>query len=213
MVDIYRTSLMTAREAARHLVIPESTLNVWLRADGPPLIHSVTPERHGYPRIPFVGIVEAHMLRAFRRVVSMADLRLGAQIVREELKDEYALASERFITDGAALFVELNEQRVIHARTGQLGIPELVRYFAEDVGRDDDGRLKYLRLRQYGDGAEVIIDPRFGWGSPVLAAGKVPVDTMVSLWDAGESIDGVAEEFDLSRDVVENVIRAAKRAA
>jgi hypothetical protein len=64
-IDLYRTPLLTARETARHLKMPESTLNVWLAA-GPhePLVHAVRPEQRGWPRVPFVGIVEAHVLRA-----------------------------------------------------------------------------------------------------------------------------------------------------
>ena len=56
----------------------------------------------------------------------------------------------------------------------------------------------------------MIIDPRFGWGGPVLEATLTPVDAIYDLWLHGrESIDVVAEEFGLTRDVVEDVIRAA----
>ena len=63
--DVYRTPLLTARETARHLRMPESTLNVWLaKPSTAPLVHSVTPEKRGWPRVPFVGIIEAYVLRS-----------------------------------------------------------------------------------------------------------------------------------------------------
>jgi len=34
-IDIYTTPLLTAREAARHLRMPESTLDNWLAASSP----------------------------------------------------------------------------------------------------------------------------------------------------------------------------------
>lgn len=55
----------------------------------------------------------------------------------------------------------------------------------------------------------MIVDPRFGWGAPVLAKSKVPVEAMVSLWRTGESISAVAEEYALPVDVVETVLRQA----
>jgi uncharacterized protein (DUF433 family) len=59
----------------------------------------------------------------------------------------------------------------------------------------------------------VIIDPRFGWGAPVVESSKVPVDAVVDLWIAGESLEDVAYEYDMSRDQVEAICRAAARTA
>jgi uncharacterized protein (DUF433 family) len=70
-------------------------------------------------------------------------------------------------------------------------------------------KLKTLRLPQYPREAEVVIDPRFGWGVPVLARSSVPVDALVALWKNGESIEAVSEEYELPTDVVENVLRQA----
>jgi hypothetical protein len=40
----------------------------WLSqsAGGSPLVHSVAPERRGWPSVPFVAVVEAYVLRALR---------------------------------------------------------------------------------------------------------------------------------------------------
>ena len=73
----------------------------------------------------------------------------------------------------------------------------------------DDGSPKRLRLSQYPTGAVVVIDPRFGWGAPVLDRNKVKVDDIVALWRAGESIKQVADEYDLTESAVEDVLRQA----
>ena len=196
--DVYRTPLLTARETARHLRMPESTLNVWLaKPSTAPLVHSVAPEKRGWPRVPFVGIVEAYVLRSLRLLgVSMDDVREAAAIVRDEFADPYALASERIAHDGVDLFV-------------RLAVGEVLSDYLRFITWSEDGQARSLKLRQYPDEAEVVIDPRFGWGAPVLAKQKIPVDAVVSLWQTGESMDVVAEEFDLTRDLVENVCRAA----
>ena len=74
---------------------------------------------------------------------------------------------------------------------------------------DDAGEPAQLRLSRYPDHAEVVIDPRFAWGSPVIAESKTPVAAVVDLWRAGEPMSAVAHEFGLSRDVVEDICRVA----
>jgi len=211
MTDIYNTPLLTAREAARHLQMPESTLDTWLAGgSGLPLVHAVAPERRGWPRVPFVGIIEAYVLRALRELdFTMPDIRRAAELVRKEFDDPYALAKQRIATDGVGLFVRVADESLVQARDRQVAIPEVISNLLTFIRWDAKGNPAQLRLPQYPAEAEVIIDPRFGWGAPVLAKSKVPVEAMVSLWRTGESISAVAEEYDLPADVVENVLRQA----
>lgn len=219
-MDIYTTPMLTARDAARHLQMPESTLDLWLRPrdGGTPLVHSVSPERRGWPRVPFVGVVEAHVLRELRSAgISMDEVRRVVAILRESLDDPYALASRRLarLGDGSAastresrLFARLADESLVDQHN-QATIREVLDAHLRFVSWDDRGRPETLRLAQYPDRAEVVIDPRFGWGSPVISASKVPVEAVVELWRAGESMEVVAEEFELSRDVVEDICRIA----
>lgn len=211
-MDIRSTPLLTAREAARHLNMPESTLDAWVASspEHAPLVHAVIPERRGWPRMPFIAIIEAYVLRSLRELgAPMSDVRLAAEYVRREFGDEYALASQRIATDGVAIFVELADKSLVHVRDNQLGIREVLTDYLKFIRWDDQGRPSQLKLRQYPDSARVIIDPRFGWGAPILERSKVPVDSMLELWRNGESIRSVAAEFALSPDVVEDVLRAA----
>lgn len=210
-VDSYRTPLLTARETARYLKIPESTLNGWLTAaSDEPLVHAVRPERRGWPRVPFVGIVEAHVLRALRATgMPMDEIRRAAAIVRAEFDDPYALAKRRITTDGVAVFVRLADESLVRARDHQQAIKDILEHHLHDIDWDDTGTAIRLRLHHYPSSAEVVIDPRFGWGSPVLVANKVKVEDVVALWRTGEPIRAVAEEYDLTETVVEDVLRQA----
>jgi uncharacterized protein (DUF433 family) len=211
-IDIYTTPLLTAREAGRHLRMPESTLDNWLAASksGEPLVHAVTPERRGWPRVPFVGLIEAYVLRALRDLgMPLVDIKKAADIVRGELDDPYALASKRIATDGVAVFVRLADESVVHARDNQGAIREVLDSYLRYIEWSEDGSPKRLRLSQYPSGAHVVIDPRFGWGAPVLDRNKVKVDDIVALWRAGESIKHVADEYDLAESAVEDVLRQA----
>lgn len=212
IVDIYSTPLLTAREAARHLQMPESTLDNWLSSSkgATPLVHAVTPERRGWPRVPFVGIVEAYVLRTLRNLgMPLEDVRRAAELVREEFDDPYALASRRIATDGVAVFVRLADDSLIHARDNQRAIREVLSEYLRFIEWGKDDSPQRLRLPQYPESADVMIDPRFGWGAPVLNSNKVKVDDILTLWRTGESIKAVATEYDLSESVVEDVLRQA----
>ena len=72
--------------------MPESTHDRWRASqDDHPLVHAVTPEHRAWPRAPFVGVIEAYVLRALRDLgMSMDDIRTAAQVVRDEFDDWYA---------------------------------------------------------------------------------------------------------------------------
>ena len=141
MNDYYSKPILTARETARYLGVPESTLDVWLLDRGKaPLIHAVTPERRGWPRVPFVGVIEAYVLRALRDLrLPMDEIRNAAELVRKEFDDPYALAHRRIVTDGVALFVKM----VLRARSGSSD-----RDLARSRGAPDADRLGLRGQRQ-----------------------------------------------------------------
>lgn len=211
MSDIYSTPILTARETAHYLKMPESTLDAWLASSHEqPLVHAVRPEKRGWPRVPFVGVIEAHVLRALRDLgMPMPDIRRAAELVRREFDDPYALARKRIATDGVALFVKMADNSLIHARDRQVAIADVLSDYLTYIDWDDTGNPQRLRLRDFPEGADVIIDPRFGWGSPVLAESKIRVEDLVALWRTGEPIRAVADEYGLSVDLVEDVLRQA----
>lgn len=205
--------LLTPSETARHLLIPPSTVYYWLAEDaaGEPLVHRVRSERRGWPSIPFVAVIEAYVLRALRDLnVSKRKIRDAAEVVRQDFDTPYGLATRRMASDGVDIFVEYAGGELHRAVDRQVPIREVIEDHLRYIEWDERGHFaKRLRLRQYPDAAPVIIDPRFGWGTPVLANTKVPVRSVVDLWRAGEPIQLVAEEFELPSDAVEAILRVA----
>ena len=118
------------------------------------------------------------------------------------------VASKRIATDGVNLFAEVAEDFYVDQHN-QVPFNEVIARHLQYIRWNRKGQPMQLRLSQYPDSAKVIIDPRFGWGRPVMAESKTPVSAVVDLWHAGEPMDVVAEEFDLSRDVVEDICRVA----
>ncbi|GAA1811365.1 DUF433 domain-containing protein [Planosporangium flavigriseum] len=214
MVDRFRDPLLTPQETARHLQIPEQTLRSWLRdqAAGHPLVHSVPAERRGWPSVPFVAVIEAYVLRALRNLgLPTTKIRAAATDVRELFGTEYGLATRRIATDGLDIFVHyLDSDEIARAGDRQMPIRRVIDDYLKYVVWDDDDFPKRLILKQYDpDIAKVVIDPRFAWGAPILQASKTPVEAIVGMWRAGETADVVADEYGLTRDQVEAIVRVA----
>jgi uncharacterized protein (DUF433 family) len=57
-----------------------------------------------------------------------------------------------------------------------------------------------LKLDHFGSG--VILDPRFGWGKPVLECNKVPVEAIMGLWRAKEPVEAIADEYRMKPDEI-----------
>ncbi|MYX58608.1 DUF433 domain-containing protein [Streptomyces sp. SID8382] len=164
--------------------------------------------------MPFVAVVEAYVLRSLRGYLSMPKIREAAEAVPLAFGDEYGLTTRRIATDGVDIFVAYADGGLARARDGQRPIREVITDYVRYIGWESGDQYPYrLCLRQYPDVAPVIIDPRFGWGASVVAENKAQVDAIVSLWEVGETLETVADEYGLTRDQVEAVCRTARRRA
>ena len=86
----------------------------------------------------------------------------------------------------------------------------MVEDYLKYVTWDDDGFAQRLTLRRYDPAvAQVVIDPRFAWGAPIVEPAKVTVDAVVGMWRGGEPYDVVADEYGLSVEQVEALVRVA----
>ncbi|HWE89834.1 MAG TPA: DUF433 domain-containing protein [Pseudonocardiaceae bacterium] len=216
MVDKFTDPLFTPQDAARYLQIPPDTVYYWLheKANGAPLVHRVEPEKRGWPSMPFVAVVEAYVLRSLRDLgLTKSKVRQAAADVRKEFDTPYGLATKRIATDGVDIFIHYADDNLARIGDGQQPIREIINDYLRYISWDaDDEFPARLRLRQYPDVAPVIIDPRFGRGAPVVETTKVPVDAVVDLWLAGEPLEDVAYEYDMTREQVEAICRVARAA-
>jgi uncharacterized protein (DUF433 family) len=215
MIDRFTVPLLTPLETAQHLQIPERTVRSWLRHEsaGHPLVHSIKPARRGHPSMPFVAVVEAYVLRSLRNLgLSPTKIADAAAEVREQFDTEYGLASRRIATDGVDVFIHyLETDEIARAGDRQMPFRELINdYLHYILWEEDDDFPTRLTLRMYDPAiAEVVIDPRFAWGAPIVEPAKIPVTAVLGMWRAGESADVVASEYGLTVEQVQALVRVA----
>jgi uncharacterized protein (DUF433 family) len=212
--------LYTLTEASKYLIVPRSTLQTW--ADGyerrpearsvvkaEPIITALPQDRHGYARLPFVGVAEAYVLAAFRRAgVPMQRIRPSIDWLLRNV-GPHALASKDLYTDGAEVLWDFAQKagkgspddevvkHLVVPRSGQYVFKDIVQHYLKQIRFDNDKYAKLIRLPQYGE-ANVVLDPARGYGQPVFDTSGARVADALGPLRAGETFKAVAADYGVS---------------
>jgi uncharacterized protein (DUF433 family) len=212
----------TLREAAGLVGVAPSTLRSWVRG-------RTFPTTRGQGRSPavirvpaasgaflsFTNVVEAHVLSGLRRRydLKLDAIRTAVRYVHDRLKVEHPLAVEQFKTDGVSLFVERFGRILNASREGQLAMREVLATYLERIEYRDGRAIRFFPLLREAAPRVIVVDPRRAFGRPVIAGTSVPVTDIRGRFDAGDSIEMLAGDFDLRADQIEEALRAAPKAA
>lgn len=219
MDELFLVPLYRQFEASGLLGLPQSTFNHWASGytttsgNRKPAFISVTRPGRGYT-VPFVGLGEAWVVRAFTRAgVPVSRIRPALEQLRSQIGIPHALASDRLQTDGAEILWDLRQKdqafddnRLVVVRHGQASFGEIVREHLKHVDYRDGfiGRVRIPRA-----GTDWTVDPRINFGQPTLTESGIRVDDILDRISAGEAIDDVATDFDLPVTTVSNLALSA----
>lgn len=210
-VHVLDREMYSEAEAARLLRVAQGTLHYWLEGGerrgkqyDPVIREKPTGSRH----LTWAEFIEAGLLREYRRAhgVPMAELRAFIDVLRHELGVPYPLAHRQpFVGEGRQLIINAQEKAklstdfflVTWARQQLVLLPASERFVQRVTWADDVATA----WRPHDDAdSPVTIDPVRRFGRPSVAG----VSTEV-IWehnDAGESVEEIADAFDLTpRDV------------
>ncbi|MBW4552611.1 MAG: DUF433 domain-containing protein [Aphanocapsa sp. GSE-SYN-MK-11-07L] len=215
----YNTPAYSVTDAARYLHIPLVTLRSWLKGRTyttktgqqtfEPLIERPDPE---YSQLSFTNLVEAHVLRIIREAhqVKLDKVRKALDYMSQQLNTLHPLVHRRFETDGIDLFVYQMDELVNVSRGGQLAMRETLKHLLSRVEWDEQNVAVRLFpfIQPEGDEKRILyIDPRISFGKPVIAAKGVPTTSITDLYEAGDDIEDIADEFDCTPEQVTAAIR------
>lgn len=193
-------------EAASLLGLRTDRARAWL--DGyeragtayPPVIRA---ESTGDEIVTWGEFVELGYLREYRKKqVPLQRLRPVIDELREALGTPYPLATARPYVFDKELVLELQERADVPAsiaiviRSGQevMMTPETSRFFKK-VEFDPGASASALRIRPAGAASPVVIDPLVRFGRPTVTG--VATERLWELFDAGETIDVIADGYEL----------------
>jgi uncharacterized protein (DUF433 family) len=214
-LDVLSIPNYTARDAARFTRLPYSTVRYWTRGrpGHPPVIRA-----RGL--LSFLNLVEIHMLGVFRRYhgVPLQKLRrIITTLAKRYPQQEHPLATRRFWLDGKSLFTEELGSLVSLSEPGQLAFPEIVERYAkrvEWVGSSPRRLFVFTTrpdLESHDDPPKtIVIDPAVAFGQPVVAGTRITAAALFERFEAGETIEALAADFEVTPQQVEDAIRCGK---
>jgi uncharacterized protein (DUF433 family) len=208
--DIYNIPVYPVKDAARYLRIPLVTLRSWLKGRSyatkngqqafEPLIQRPNPD---FPQLSFTNLVEAHVLRSIREIhgIKLDKVRKALDYMSQELDTIHPLVMQRFETDGVDLFVDEMGRLINVVRCGQLAMRDTLKDLLTRVEWDVNGlATRFFPITELVpdpiNDKIIFLDPSIRFGKPVIAGKGVPTDIIAELYNAGDSIDDIADEYD-----------------
>jgi uncharacterized protein (DUF433 family) len=217
--DLRDSPAYTLAEAARYLRLPPATLRSWVlgrrypvaRGDGHfhPLIR---PASQQPTQVSFWNLIEAHVLRSLRSEhgVSVQALRQALGYAERRLHIPRLLLRKELCTGAGELFLERYGELIDLSASGQLAMR---RVFAEHLKRVEwDEWMFPVRLYPFVSADApmsdhpIAIDPQISFGRPVVLRMGVSTAAIAGRIDAGETVEDIARDYELSREEIEQAV-------
>ncbi len=212
-------------EAARYLRLAPATLRTWLvgreypKAGSQATFHPlIQPARRQPLQLSFYNLVEAHVLRALRTVhgVKLTELRTAIDFAQRKLHIPRLLLSPALRTHAGQVFLDRFFDLINLSASGQLAMRRMLEDHLKRVEWDDwqfPVRLyPYLGAAQPAADRPIAIDPRVAFGRPVVRRAGISTAAIADRIDAGESVQALAEDYDLSPGEIEQAVLYSRAA-
>jgi uncharacterized protein (DUF433 family) len=208
----------TLAEAARYLRLPAATLRSWVlgreypTAEGggefPPLIR---PASKRPPLLSFPNLIEAHVLRSLRTEhgVPVKALRDALAYAQKTLGIDRLLLRPELRATAGKVFLDRYGELIDLSASGQLAMRQLFNEHLKRIEWDKSNspvRLyPFLSVVSSGE-RPIVINPHIAFGRPVVERRGVSTSAIVERIDAGESVEDVANDYDLGQAEIEQAI-------
>lgn len=160
--------------------------------------------------------VETRLLAEFREFgVPLVRMRPAVERLREEFHAKYPLAFARPYLDveGRELVRVVQEAvgldrelQIVVVRNDQVVLSDAAERFKRSAEfRKQDGIVE--TLRPHYEIEEVVVDPLRQFGEPIIRGRRVPTEVIAEQVRTGESLDSIAELYELKRRDVEQALR------
>lgn len=212
-------SAYSFHETAKCARLPVATLRVWAlgrtysTASGPkrtPPIFEIADREQNL--LSFVNLIEAHVLRGLRaeHEFTIRHVKRALNELGKHQPPAHPLAFEDFLTDGADLFTERFGRLINLNRASQITMCEAFIAHLKRIERAGiDGPVRFfpfIRSHDVRGSRTVSISPQVVFGRPVVAGTRVTTAEIAGRVNAGDMVEKVAEDFDLSSQQVKDAM-------
>ena len=206
--------LYTVTGAARYVGMPPSTLATWARGyerrpPGRPIVKQgpvitalgrVDADRR---TIPFIGLVEAAVVQAFRQTgLPLQRIRRALEVLVDEGELEHALASRKLFSDGANVLYDyaasendLQLRLLTVVNSGQRVFHEVIQQYLTRITFGNDWATELILPVTKHPLLRVV--PDVAGGDPLFLEGGAPLSAVHSRFVAGEPVKSIAADYEV----------------
>ena len=174
--------------------------------------------QHGPGRISFINFLELVSFRMIATMrangVSIKDIRLANELLRKKWGWSYPFAMQQVWVGAPDLFVEIQDTPVAVTRFWQSALDLVRKYLipvsSEFHGLSFDANQLAVAWRPWEG---VLLDPGMQFGEPCIEGTRVPTETVWAFYQAGESVDYLAQIYQIPPDMIKAAIGWEKRLA
>ena len=197
-------------EAARYARTSNQTIRSWEKLQGNHI--TIVTAREEREALSYLQLIEVGVVAAMRKSgVKLDTVRNARQYLSEAFNSPHPFAQYRFKTDGKTLFMDYDQIVVAEKdkllninERGQLAWNEILSGLLQEFEYDSEiGTV--LRWRVDGMESPIRIDPRIAFGSPNVRG--IPTWVLRDRWASGDGIGDIAEDYDLTSDLVNAALR------
>jgi uncharacterized protein (DUF433 family) len=218
-LELLERPIYSLAQVDRLLALHPGTARRWLEGyerrgrTYPPVVRD---RPTGEETVTWGEFVETRFLAEFRNQgVPVTRMRPAIERLREAFGTRYPLATARPFAAGRELVLRVQETvgldsalRLVVVRSGQYLLSDPAEQFWRALEFDDPVDGMVVRLHPMKNADPVVLDPLRQFGEPVVRS--VPTAVLAEEFDAGDSVDDIADTYDLTREEVEAALRYEK---
>ncbi len=208
---LYEQAAYGLPEAAVYLKVPYTTLRYWLTGFGK-LSPIIEPVESSPIRLSFLNLLECHALAGMRKIynLKLPKVRSALRKISREFPQPHPLINQVFKTDRRDLFIERMGKTInVSQQHDQMSL-DFYRMHLERVEIDPKGLFRFFPFVVEPRASEpktIEINPRIGFGKPIIAGTAIATAIIASRFNARESVTALAEEYGCTPQQIEEAIR------
>jgi uncharacterized protein (DUF433 family) len=215
--------LYTYAEADRLAGVPRGTSNRWVKGYqywnelGERIAQpSITagPTDRTQPGVSFFDLVGIKAIAGLKRMgFSLPRIREVVRYCQDELGAAYPLATETFKADRKRIYTTAGDGRLLEVLGGQRGAQawdEVLDPFLDTLDYQNDFARRWWPL---GKDDLVVVDPDYGFGSPVIVNSGLRTELVAERAEVGDAPGVIAYDFNLTPEQVASALRLESKLA
>ncbi len=179
----------------------------------PPM--AVGPEGSTEGGVSFVDLINIKAIDGLReRSFSTRKIREIIRYLQDELGVDYPFATQKFKTDRRRIYMHAGDGHLLELLGGQQGAQAWDRIldpFLKNFDYQNELARRWWPLGK--EDKRVVVDPDYGFGLPVVAGSGVRTEVIAEQYDAGDSMEHIAYDFNVTAEQIEGALELERQLA